>query len=482
MRHVVVAVATFLLGTTVAASANAGAPGPPPAASEPSLSFRYDIIPVLNKTGCNSGTCHGIASGQNGFKLSLFGFDPESDYAAIVEEGLGRRVSQAAPDTSMLLVKATARAPHGGGQRFTLDSGPYKLLRKWISDGTPWGSDREPEFVGLQVAPTERVLGPKGTLPLQVTARYADGRTRDLTDTAEYFSQRPTFLQVDERGTVRALGERGEWNVMVRHLGAVASTRITVPHRSDLPETAYADFQPRGFIDELALKKWRQLGIAPSSAATDAEFLRRATLDVTGAIPSPKEVREFLADTAADKCDRLVDRLLQSDRYAVFWASKWGDLLRNKQANGLQEALVKFADWIRGALAKNLPYDQFARELVTVTGERSKHPQIDWYRQLYTPQTRVEYVSQIFLGLRVSCANCHNHPFERTSQNDYWQFAAFFARLEAPGYGAVDKLGIKNEGDVTNPRTGKPSSRRGSAVPSTTTSKVPTRASSWLSG
>jgi hypothetical protein len=427
------------------------------AAADPAtLSFRYDVIPVLNKSGCNTGTCHGKASGQNGFKLSLFGFDPENDFAAIVEEGLGRRVSQTAPDTSMLLMKATARAPHGGGQRFAVDSDPYGLLRKWIADGTPWGSDREPAFVGMKVEPAERVLGPKGEQALSVTARYADGSTRDVTQMAEYFTQKPTLLQVDDRGVVRTLEERGEGTVMVRYLGAVASARITVPYRTDLPEKAYAGFEPRGFIDRLVLKKWRTLGIVPSAMATDAEFLRRATLDVTGALPTPQEVRDFLADSSADKRDRLVDRLLQSDRYATFWTSKWGDLLRNKQPSAeFKDSQVAFAGWIRAAFAKNMPYDQFARELLTVTGERSKFPQIDWYRQLYTPQNRVEDISQTFLGMRVSCANCHNHPFERISQNDYWQFAAFFARLDAPGYGKVDKLAVKAEGEVMNPRTGK---------------------------
>jgi hypothetical protein len=460
MRPAVASIVTVLLVglgfTSRAAAAETAGP----------LSFRYDVIPVLNKFGCNTGTCHGKASGQNGFKLSLFGFDPETDYAAIVEEGLGRRISPAAPDASMLLAKATNRVPHGGGQRFAADSEPYRLLRKWIADGTPWGNAKEADFVSVQVEPRDRVLEAKAEVPLSVTARYSDGSTRDVSRMAEYFGQKPTLVQVDDRGVVRTLGERGEGTVMVRYLGAVASARITVPYRTDLSEKAYAGFEPRGFIDRLVLKKWRTVGIAPSPTASDPEFLRRACLDVTGALPTPQEVREFLADTSADKRDRLVDRLLAHDRYAIFWASKWGDLLRNKQATAeFKDSQVAFAGWIRAALAKNMPYDQFTRELLTVTGDRSKNPQIDWYRQLYTPQNRVEDISQTFLGLRVSCANCHNHPFERISQNDYWQFAAFFARLDAPGYGKVDKLAIKNEGEVTNPRTGKAVKPKGFSGP-----------------
>jgi Protein of unknown function (DUF1549)/Protein of unknown function (DUF1553) len=450
MKHLVLCVTSLILlpGNSVMNRAQGGEPNLP-------LSFRHDIIPVLNKFGCNSGACHGKATGQNGFKLSLFGFDPETDFAAIVQEGLGRRVSQAAPDASMLLLKATGQIAHGGGKRFAVDSEPARLLKKWLAAGTPWGSDKEPEFIGLQVKPAEHVMDAKGEKPLSVIARFSDASTRDVTATAEYYSQKPALLQVDDAGVVKSLGGQGEGTVMVRYLGAVASPRIVIPYRRDLPEKAYAGFEPRGFIDELALKKWRMVGIAPSPAASDADFLRRATLDVTGALPTPKEVRDFLADASADKRDRLIDRLLQSDRYALFWASKWGDLLRNKQQNGFKESTVKFADWLRDAFKRNMPYDQFVRELLTVTGERAAHPQIDWYRQLYTNQNRVEDVSQVFLGLRVSCSNCHNHPFERISQNDYWQFAGFFARLDMPGYGPVDKIGVKAEGDVTNPRTMK---------------------------
>lgn len=454
------ALASLALAITmlVARPVSAQVPAPAAAAGPQNpvpLSFTHDILPVLTKVGCNSGVCHGKASGQNGFKLSLFGFDPEFDFAAIVQEGLGRRVSQAAPEESMLLLKATAQVSHGGGRRFEVDSDFYRLLRRWVAEGTPWGTDKEPGLVALEVEPAERLLESTATQPLLVTARYADGSARDVTPTAEYFSQRPDLLEVDARGAVRTLGGLGEGTVMVRYLGAVATARIIVPYRRDLPETTYAEFQPRGLIDELVLKKWRRLGIAPSATASDTEFLRRATLDVTGALPTPQEVREFLADAGADKRDRLVDRLLERERYSYYWAGKWGDLLRNKQqAANFKESSIKFTEWIRAAFAQNMPFDKFARELVAVTGERAAHPQIDWYRQLNSSQNRVEDICQVFLGVRVSCANCHNHPFERISQNDYWQFAAFFARMDAMPYGPVDKIGVKEEGDVKNPRTG----------------------------
>jgi hypothetical protein len=244
---------------------------------------------------------------------------------------------------------------------------------------------------------------------------------------------------------------------MVRYMGIVGVARLTVPYRRSLAPEAYAAFRPKNFVDELVLKKWQKLGLAPSPPATDAEFIRRAYLDTLGILPTPQEVRDFLADQAADKRDALVDRVLAREEYAAFWAARWGDLLRNRQGDGsFKESTTKFANWIRQAFADNVPYDRFARELVTVTGKLEDHPQMDWYRQLNSNQNRVEDISQVFLGRRVSCANCHNHPFERISQNDYWQFAAFFARLDAMPYGPVKTVGIKDEGTVTNPRTNKP--------------------------
>lgn len=432
------------------------------AAAEPktspaaTLNFTNDILPVLTKFGCNSGSCHGKGSGQNGFKLSLFGFDPEFDYAALVQEAAGRRVDSAAPDFSLMLRKVAGKEAHGGGVRFAPDSEAYALLRRWIAAGTPWGEAGDPVFASIEVEPVETILDGDGRQPLHVVARYSDGTTRDVTPTAEYFSQKPALLSVAADGQVQMLGGQGEGTVMVRYLGAVAIARFTAPYRRGVSEDAYAKFQPKNYVDELVLNKWRKLGLVPSPPATDAEFVRRPYLDIIGTLPTPQEVREFLDDQSVDKRDKLVDRLLERDEYAAFWANKWGDVLRNKQAaSNYKDSSVKFAEWIRQAFAKNMPFDQFARELLTVTGKLSEHPQIDWYRQVNNPQNRVEDTAQVFLGLRVSCANCHNHPFERISQNEYWQFAAFFARLDAISYGQVNTVSVKNEGSMNNPRTGK---------------------------
>jgi hypothetical protein len=432
-----------------------------PAAAEPivarqSMNFVNDVLPLLTKHGCNSGGCHGRGSGQNGFKLSLLGFDPAADYAALVDDGLGRRVSWTAAEESLLLVKATGQIAHGGGARFDTDSPAYQVLLRWIEAGTPWGNADDPTLAGIEVGPAERLLVPGDSQQLQVTAHYSDGSSRDVSVLAEYSSTRPTHLEVSGGGLARSLGLPGDAVVTVRYSGVVATARLPIAYHAPLPDAAYAGFSPQTLADQFVLDKWRQLGLAPSAAADDLEFHRRASLDAIGTLPTPDEVRAFLADASADKRQRLVDRLLERPEYATYWAQQWGDLLRNKQLDGAQkDNSQKFTAWLREAFASNMPFDQLARELLTVTGKLEDHPQIDWYRQVNTSQNRVEDTCQVFLGLRVSCANCHNHPFERISQNDYWQFAAFFARLDAISYGTVKTVASKDEGEIANPRTGE---------------------------
>jgi hypothetical protein len=443
-----------------ARAAEPAMPAPPAedAVAAAPLNFVNDVLPLLTKHGCNSGACHGRGSGQNGFKLSLFGFDPPGDYAALVEEGFGRRISWTAPDESLLLLKPTGQLPHGGGVRFGSDAAAYELLRDWIAQGSPWGEDGAPSLVAIDVQPAEQLLDVGQPTQLRVVARYSNNTTRDVTGTAEYFSQQPADLPVTAAGLVRVVAGKGESVVTVRYQGIVAAARFTVPYRRDISEQLYAGFVAKNFVDRSLLDQWRKLGLAPSPSAGDAEFVRRAYLDAIGTLPTPEEVREFLADASGDKRDRLVDRLLEREEYATFWAQRWGDLLRNKQnysAGDHREDSQKFADWIRAALAQNMPFDKFARELIAVTGKWEDHPQMDWYRMLNSSQNRVEDTAQVFLGLRVSCANCHNHPFERISQNDYWQFAAFFARVDAMTYGSVKTVGIKDEGSINNPRTGQ---------------------------
>lgn len=418
------------------------------------LSFFNDVVPILSKAGCNSGGCHGKAIGQNGFKLSLYGFNPEFDYAALVHEGLGRRVSPAAPDESLILLKGRGAMPHGGGVRMASDSESYRLLRRWIDQGLPNGRDDEPQDVKLEVTPGERiVLGPSPQ-QLRVVVHDSDGSKRDVTSLARFDSAHPDILTVTTDGFVQTTGRAGETSVMVRYQNCVATSRILSITEHLKPESAYTEFAPKSFIDDLALAKWRKLHITPSPEASDTEFLRRVFLDAMGTLPTSEEVREFVADTAPDKREALIDRVMMREEFFDLWAHKMGDLLRNRvgDSNGKDNTIV-FAKWIRQSLVDNKPYDQFVREIITVTGKRADHPQMDWYRWAITNENRVEDTAQAFLGMRVSCANCHNHPFERVSQTDYWRFAAFFAKLKSVTYGSVDELGLEEKGEVKHPRT-----------------------------
>ncbi len=420
------------------------------------LDFTNDVLPVLTKHACNSGGCHGKGIGQNGFKLSLFGFDPAFDYAALVHEGHGRRVSPAAPDDSLFLLKASGALAHGGGVRFTSESSAYKLLRRWVEQGLPWGAADAPRAVKLDVQPRESIMTGAGEQPLKVVAHYGDGTTRDVTPLARYDTLQAEVVGVSSLGVLQATGRLGEGDVMIRYDNLVASARIMLPLGQPLGDDAYAGFKPKNFIDELALAKWRTLHIAPSPPASDAEFLRRVYLQTMGILPTPQEIKDFVADAAADKRDKLIDAVLERPEYADLWTLRWGEILRNRLGDSnFKENSQAFAQWVRKSLVDNKPYDQFVREILTAMGQRSEHPQIDWWRQAVNQQVRVEDSAQAFLGVRVSCANCHNHPFENISQTDYWQYAAFFAKVDSPSYGEVKEIKMKDDGQVKHPRTDK---------------------------
>ena len=420
------------------------------------LSFTNDVIPILSKFGCNSGGCHGRAIGQNGFKLSLYGYNPEFDYAALVHEGLGRRVSPAAPDESLFLLKATGGMPHGGGVRMTTESDAYRLLRNWITSGLPPERVEDPHDVRLEASPAESIVRGAARQHLRVVAHYSDGSSRDVTSFARFDSAHPDLLTVDADGFVQTTGRAGETSVMIRYQNSVTTARFLAITESPKSDGDYAAFVPRNDIDDLVQAKWRKLHITPSPEASDAEFLRRVFLDAMGTLPTSQEVLEYVGDSAPDKRDTLVDRILLREEFFDLWAHRMGDLLRNRigDANA-KDNTIAFARWIRQSLVDNKPYDQFVREILTVSGKRSEHPQMDWYRWAITQENRVEDTAQAFLGMRVSCANCHNHPFERISQTDYWQFAAFFARMKSVTYGSVDELSLDEKGQVKHPRTGE---------------------------
>ena len=427
-------------------------------AVERDLHFVNDIEPILTKAGCNAGGCHGKASGQNGFKLSLFAFEPKFDYDALVNEAHGRRVFPASPEESLLVKKATGAIVHGGGTRFDEHSDSYKMLCRWIAQGVPYGDENAPRVERIEVLPRERLLFGASEQQLRVVAHYTDGSLHDVTRAAEYKAQQPDILKVEPNGLVSTLGHTGEGAVMVRYMGQVDVARVAVPFSHGLPAEAYAHFQPKNFIDPLVAEKWHKLGIAPSAVCTDEEFLRRASLDAIGTLPTPAEVKAFLADTSEDKRDRLVDRLLERPEYASYWSNQWGDLLRVKRAgqNDIKAGTFAFTGWLHDAFAQNMPYDQFVRAILTAQGESAENPPTNWYRWVRNTVSMVNDSSQLFLGLRVSCANCHNHPYERITQDDYWGYGAFFARVSFKrGLGNEQAVIVKKDGAVNQPRTGQ---------------------------
>jgi hypothetical protein len=399
------------------------------------IDFANDVVPVLSRYGCNAGGCHGKASGQNGFKLSLFGFDPAFDYNAIALAVRGRRVFPASPEQSLLLLKATGAVPHGGGERLEADSEPYQLLLRWIEQGLPASSPDAPVVSKLIVEPADRVLHAGEEQQLAILAEYTDGSRRDVTRQAQYASNIDLVAAVDERGLVRCGSQTGEAAIMARYMGQVAVFRAQVPHGSI--QTSDGEFRIANYIDGLVLAKWRQLGLAPSPVANDATLLRRATIDLCGRLPTVAETRAFLADASPNKREALVDRLLASPDYAAYFALRWGSILRNSFLAGSDQAAYAFHDWIKSIIARNRPYDELVRGVVAAAGEWQDAPAINWFWQMRDDQLHqpTADTAQVFLGIRLQCARCHHHPYEKWGQNDYFGLAGFFTRLGRKSFG-----------------------------------------------
>jgi hypothetical protein len=399
------------------------------------VDFRTEVMPLLSKHGCNAGGCHGKASGQNGFKLSLFGFDTTHDFEAIAKEARGRRLFPANPDASLFLLKGAGRVPHGGGKRLPPESADYLVVRRWIAAGAPASAPEVPKVTKLRVTPTDAVLKAGQLQQLAVVAEYSDGSVRDVTRQAEFFSNLDVVAAVDAEALVKAGQESGEAAIMARHMGFVAVFRAIVPHGPPLAEIP--DFKPNNKIDELAVAKWKKLGLKPSPTCDDATFIRRITIDLCGRLPTTAEVKAFLDDSAADKRAKLIDKLLDSADYPAYFAMKWGAVLRNSNLAGADQAAVAFHNWLKEMLARNRPYDEFVRGIVAAAGEWQDAPAINWLWQNRDDQLHqvTADVAQVFLGTRLQCAKCHHHPYERWGQADYYGLAGFFTRLGRKSFG-----------------------------------------------
>ncbi len=418
------------------------------------ISFVNDVLPVLTKAGCNAGSCHAKAGGRNGFQLSILGFETVEDYENIVLEDRGRRVFQAAPDQSLLLAKASGKVPHAGGVRLPAGSTGYEVVRRWIEQGMPLHADSEPEFLSLEVKPANGVIKRNGEQQLQAFAQYSDGSVRDVTSLALYESNAEAMAEVSEDGLVTASDIPGKAAVMVRYQGKVAVFTAAIPLGAPVDQLP----KVRNFVDEQVFANLKELGIPPSPVCDDATFLRRVTLDIAGRLPTVEETESFLADTAADKRDQKIEALLRSPQYADYFASKWVSLLKNRR-DAASDITANFAfhSWIRDSLLTNVPYDQLVRELLAATGTIVENPPVAWYKRVKDPKVQLEDIAQLFLGVRMQCAQCHHHPFERWSQDDYYSFSAFFSRIgRKPTATAGEDLIFHKRGLATakNVRTG----------------------------
>ena len=421
------------------------------------ISFHREIIPILTKAGCNSGGCHGKAEGQNGLKLSIFGYDARADFEALVLEGRGRRVSVASPENSLLLLKASARTSHGGGQRIEPESYRDRRLLRWISEGARFNANDDPasEITGIQIEPEQQILLGRETQQIQVSTIDASGNRRCVTNETEFVSNAASIADVDARGLIQASEIPGEAAILVRHLGHVATCRITVPRRG----VKFVRPPENNFIDTLAWNKLERLGIEPSDLSDDATFVRRVSLDTIGTLPTPAEVRQFLNDPSPKKRSGLIDRLLERDEYVDYWTMKWLNILRADQLTISPQGAVAMQRWLRDGFAHNRPFHEFATDLLTVQGNTSAEGPGSFYKILNKPDEAARSISQLLLGVRIECAQCHHHPSERWSQADYVGLAGFFTGL------TLKKLPNGEQSLVSFGGNDLPHPRGGEAVP-----------------
>jgi hypothetical protein len=397
------------------------------------ISFRNEVVPILTKAGCNAGTCHAKAGGgQNGFQLSLLGYEPEEDFEHLVTESRGRRLFPAVPDQSLLLLKASATVPHVGGRRIPVDSAAYAVLRTWIEQGMPPTAPGEVSLLELNVTPGRNKLAMRAVQQLQVEAKFSDGTLRDVTHLALYESNDPAMASVTEAGLVQAEDLPGQVSIMVRFQDQVAVYSALIPVGGTVAASAVLPAQPaeKNFIDKGIFATLAEIGLPPSPVCDDATFVRRVTLDIAGRIPTVEEAEQFLADPSVDKREQWIERLLKSPEHADYFANKWTTLLKNRRDDA-SDIISNFAfhSWIRDSLLANKPYDQWVRELLAATGTVVSNPPVAWYKRVKEPNQQLEDVAQLFLGVRMQCAQCHHHPFERWSQQDYYGLAAFFTRV-----------------------------------------------------
>ena len=425
-------------------------------------SFRNHVLPGLSKGGCNMGACHGALAGKGGFRLSLRGYDPETDYHRITREARGRRIEPGDPGRSLLLTKATTALKHTGGKRIEPDSRDYRIMAEWISAGAKPPTRDDATLESLEIFPPLATLQPGDKTRFLVRANYSDGRQEDVTSWAKFTSSNEAVASVDDDGNGEVIGY-GEGAVTAWFSSRIVIARISSPWPNEIPDATYTEAPRRNFIDDLVLDQLRRLNLKPSPRADDSDFLRRAYLDTIGMLPTPEETRAFLEDAAPDKRDRVIEHLLGRTEYVDYWSYRISDMMLVNGRHLRPEAVKTYYHWIRSSVAANRPWDDFARDVVTAKGSSVKEGATNFYAVHQDPETMAENVSQTFLSLSLNCAKCHDHPLEKWTNDQYYAFANLFSRVRAKGWGGDARNGdgirtvyVEPRGDLIQPRTGKP--------------------------
>jgi hypothetical protein len=419
------------------------------------INFANEITPIFTKLGCNAGGCHGKSGGQNNFKLSLLGFYPNEDYEYLVKEHRGRRILPAAPEYSLVLLKGANKMPHAGGRRIDEGSFEWQMLTRWIEQGMPYGAEDDPTVERIDVLPKQRRMNRHTWQQISVIARYSDGSSRDVTQMSTFESNDTQMAESTPAGVVNVFNFPGEVAIMVRFQGQVDVFRASIPLGVEVKNLP----PQKNVVDQHVFNKLKDLGIPPSELCSDSAFIRRAFIDVAGRLPTADQARAFVDDKDPNKRDKLVDYLLEHPGYGDYFANKWALVLRNRRVQNTLGQSFKFHDWIRRAIQRNMPYDEFVRDILAATGEVKDHPPVAWFSEVNTATEQMEDTAQLFLGLRIQCARCHHHPFEQWSQNDYYGFQAFYSRVGRKSgiKGGQNARVYHNPGtaQARNPRTGK---------------------------
>jgi hypothetical protein len=422
--------------------------------------FRNDVLPVLAKSGCNMGACHGALAGKGGFRLSLRGYDPAGDFSTITQQDRGRRIEFGDVGRSLFLAKPTGALPHKGGVRFEVDSPEYRILSQWIADGAPGPSDKDPHIERLEILPSLSRHAIGETQQIVVIAHFSDGASVDVSPWVKWTSSNEAVARIDDTGKATIVGS-GEGAISAWYSQKIVLARLTSPY----PDSGekIASLPPRNFIDELVDQKLAQLNLPPSPPCDDATFLRRASLDTIGTLPTVDEVKAFLADAAPDKRDRLIDSLLARKEFIDYWTYKWSDVLMINGTLLRPQAVKAYYTWLKSQVEKNTPWDELVRQILTATGSSFENGATNFYALQQSPEEMTENACQAFMGLSIGCAKCHNHPLEKWSNDQYYAMANLFARVKAKGWGGEPRNGdgqrtvyVATSGELVQPRTGKP--------------------------